>query len=361
MARGAQYAITDDGLNIAYVTVGPATGGEGDPLVWIPHHFVSHVELEWDFPQCHIYRALSERCMVVRFDCRGLGLSDRDGVGDVSLEARLGDFDAVVAKLSLERFALAGAQGGGNLAVAYAARHPERVSRLVLLNWTPNFNVDSDRSRMASLRELLQRDWEVFTENIGGATFGYNSPYAQGYGRLVRASITQEMALRYGAELLAEDCTPLLPAIQAETLVLHSEKSAYASPGWARRASAGIPNCRLREFEGEISDHIDRMVTAIEDFLGLEAASRAQPSGEGAAQLPGDRPGPRAHGGAQLLTARELDVLLLVVRGRSNKEIADELVLSPRTVERHLENLYRKTGTHNRAEAAAYAVANGLA
>ncbi|MGH2610962.1 MAG: alpha/beta fold hydrolase, partial [Tepidiformaceae bacterium] len=246
MAQGARYAITDDGLNIAYVT-----RGEGDPLVWIPHHFVSHVELEWEFPQCHVYRELSERCMVVRFDCRGLGLSDRDGVRDVSLDARLGDLQAVATKLGLERFALAGAQGGGNLAVAYAARHPERVSRLVLLNWTPNFSADSDRSRMASLRELLQRDWEVFTENIGGATFGYNTSYAEGYGRLVRASLTQEMALRYGTELMAEDCTPLLPAIEAETLVLHSEKSAYASPAWSRRASAAIANSRLREFEGE--------------------------------------------------------------------------------------------------------------
>jgi DNA-binding CsgD family transcriptional regulator len=349
MSRGAQYATNADGLLIAYMTV-----GEGDPLVWIPHHFVSNVELEWDFPQCHVYRELSRRCMVVRFDCRGLGLSQRDGVEDVSLEARLVDFDAVVAKLGLGRFALAGAQGGGNLAVAYAARHPDRVSRLVLLNWSPTFGDERDRARMASLRELLQRDWEVFTENIGGATFGFNSPYARGYGRLVRASISQEMALRYGSELLEEDCTPLLPLVQAETLVLRSEKSAYSAADAARRVSATIANSRLREFEGEITDHIDRMVSAIAGFLGLPDPDPTTPAEFRAAERAESAPS------ATPLTARELDVLVLVVKGRSNREIAEELVLSPRTVERHLENLYRKTHTRNRAEAAAYAVANGV-
>jgi DNA-binding CsgD family transcriptional regulator len=277
-------------------------------------------------------------------------------VDDVSLDARTRDHDAVVTKLGLERFALAGAQGGGNLAVAYAAGHAERISRLVLLNWTPNFDVDSDRSRMASLRELLQRDWEVFTENIGGATFGYNSPYAQGYGRLVRASITPEMALRYGTELVAEDCTPLLPAIQAETLMLRSEKSAYASPGWARRVSAAIANCRLREFEGEITDHMDRVVSAIATFLGL-AGEATPPAVDEAARVASSVERPP---GGTTLTPREMDVLLLLVQGKSNREIAQELVLSPRTVERHLENLYRKTTTRNRTEAAAYAVAAGL-
>ena len=342
MARGAQYAITNDGLHIAFVTV-----GSGPPLVWIPHHFASHVELEWDFPQCHIYRSLAERCTVVRFDCRGLGLSDRDGIRDISLAARINDLNAVVDKLGLEQFAIAGMQGGGNLAVAYAVEHPERVSRLALLNWTPNFDADSDRARMASLRELLLRDWELLTENVGGVSFGYNSPYAAGYGRLIRASLTQRMALRYGQALVGEDCTPWLGRIQAETLILHSEKSAYASPASVRRASAAIPNCRLRAFEGELTDHMDRVVDALSGFLVPGA-------GEASAKAATPEPG------APSLTARELDVLRLVARGRSNREIATELVLSPRTVERHLENLYRKTGNRTRAEAAAYAEARGL-
>jgi pimeloyl-ACP methyl ester carboxylesterase len=304
--------------------------------------------------------------MVVRFDCRGLGLSDRDRVRDVSLEARLRDVDAVVAKLGLERFALAGMQGGGNLAVAYAVRHPERVSRLVLLNWTPNFSVDSERSRIASLRELLVGDWEVFTENVGGVSYGYNSPYAEVRTPRPR-SITQKMAIRCGMELMAEDCT--------RCSLRSGRRRSYCIP---RRApmplrlgppSLGDPfrSCRLRGVRGRISDHSDRMVAAIAEFLGLADVSdlaRAPRTVKRRYRADGSRdPAPTegAHlPAARALTVRELDVLLLVVKGRSNRD-RGRLVLSPRTVERHLENLYRKTSTRNRAEAAAYAVANRLA
>ncbi|MGH7753033.1 MAG: alpha/beta fold hydrolase, partial [Gemmatimonadales bacterium] len=71
MARGAQYATTEDGVHIAYMTA-----GSGEALFWLPHHLASHVELEWEFPQRFIFALLSKRCQVVRLDCRGLGLSE---------------------------------------------------------------------------------------------------------------------------------------------------------------------------------------------------------------------------------------------------------------------------------------------
>ena len=351
MARGAQYATTEDGVRIAFVTA-----GSGEALFWLPHHLASHVELEWEFPQRFIYALLSRRCLVVRFDCRGLGLSDRD-VDDISLDARVRDLSAVAEKLGVERFALAGVQRGGNLAVTYATRYPERVTKLVLLNWSPNFKEESDRTRMEALGIMLERDWDMLTENVGGVSFGYNSPFAKGYGRLIRASISQQMALRYGRQLLDEDCHPLLPGIHAETLILHSERSSYASPMAARAASTEIPNARLREFEGDLPDHIERVIEAIGDFIAPQSETQA-PAPERAAPLAAAPPPPARH---PTLSTREVEVLQLLARGLSNRAIAETLVLSPRTVERHLENLYRKTGAHNRAEAAAYAVANGLA
>lgn len=348
MRRGAQYATTTDGVHIAYVTA-----GEGEPLFWLPHYLVSHVELEWQFPQGYTYGALAKGCRVIRFDCRGLGLSNRD-VDDVSLEARMRDLDAVAAKLGLERFALAGIQGGGNLAAMYAVRHPERVSKLVLQNWAPNFQSDSDATRMEALRVMIERDWDMFTENIGGVSFGYRSAVSRGYGQLVRSTLTQEMALRYGNELVREDCYPLLPQIECETLVLHSERSAYASASAARATSAAIPNSRLRSFQGDLPEHIDQVIAAILDFVAPVTSTPARWEAE--VQLPqADRPAPQG-----ILTSREVEVLLLLVQGLSNREIAKQLYLSPRTVERHLENLYRKTGTRNRAEASAYAVAQGF-
>ena len=345
MARGAQYAIAEDGIRIAFMTA-----GRGEPLFWCPHFLASHVELEWEFPQRFIFAFLSKRCQVIRFDGRGLGLSDRE-IDDISPEARMRDLAAVAQKLGHERFSIAGVQGGGNLAVAYAAAHPEQVNRLVLLNWAPNFREEADRARMHAMGVLMERDWDLLTENVGGVSFGFNSPFVAGYGRLVRASATQAMAIRYGHQILDEDCYPLLERVTCETLVLHSEKSAYASPGSARSASASIRGSRLRVFEGDLPDHIERVVAAIGEFVAPDVAVSTPVEPSPAAQPPAPR---------GLLTSREMEVLHGVVRGLSNREIAEELVLSPRTIERHLENLYRKTGTRNRAEAAAFAVGQDL-
>ncbi|MGH2607873.1 MAG: alpha/beta fold hydrolase [Tepidiformaceae bacterium] len=348
MARGAQYATAEDGVRIAFTTA-----GRGEPLFWCPHFLASHVELEWEFPQRFIYAFLSKRCQVIRFDGRGLGLSDRD-IDDISPEARMRDLTAVAEKLGHDRFSIVGVQGGGNLAAAYAVAHPERVNRLVFLNWAPNFREEASRERMQAMAIMLQRDWDMLTENVGSVSFGYNSPFAAGYGRLVRGSTTQAMALRYSHQLQDEDCHPLLEKIGCETLVLHSERSAYASPESARAAAAAIPHSRLRVFEGDLPDHIERVVATIAEFVapGVEVPAPAPREPQPVATVTAARPGG--------LTAREMEVLHLVVRGLSNREIAEALVLSPRTIERHLENLYRKTGTRNRAEASAYAVAQGL-
>lgn len=346
VARGAQYAVTDDGVRIAFVTA-----GTGEPLFWCPHFLASHVELEWEFPQRFIYAFLSKRCQVIRFDGRGLGLSDRD-VADLSPEARMRDLAAVAQKLGHDRFSIAGVQGGANLAVAYAAAHPDQVNRLVLLNCAPNLRDDPARQRMEAMGTLMAQDWDLLTENVGGVSFGFDSPFAAGYGRLVRASASQAMAIRYGNQLRDEDWSPLLPSIQCKALVLHSEKSSYSSAESARTAAAMIPDCRLREFEGDLPDHIERVVAAIAEFIARTTEPPVVQSPAPARPVAGSlRPE---------LTGREIDVLRLVVRGLSNRQIAEQLVLSPRTIERHLENLYRKTDTRNRAEAAALAVAQGL-
>jgi len=183
-----QFATTADGVRIAYTVT-----GEGPPLFWLPHFLASHVQLEWEFPQKFVYTRLAEQFTVVRFDCRGLGLSDRD-VEDISLEARMRDLEAVARKIEAARFAVVGIEGGGNLATAYAVAHPERVSHLVLINWSPRFRDEASGARLSALGLLVRQDWEMLAQNIGGVAFGYDAPAAAGYARLVRASVHQPMA-----------------------------------------------------------------------------------------------------------------------------------------------------------------------
>ncbi len=343
MPPRVQFATTGDGVRIAYTVT-----GSGLPLFWLPHFLASHVQLEWEFPQKFVYTRLSEHFTVVRFDCRGLGLSDRE-VEDISLEARMHDLDAVARRIGAERFALAGIEGGGNLAVSYALAHPERVSHLVLINWTPRFREEASGARMRALGLLLKQDWEMLAQNVGGVAFGYDTPIAAGYARLVRSSVNQTTAIRYGQLLEEEDFLPVLPQVTAETLVLHSEKNSYASEASVRTVAATIPNACFRTFEGALPAHIFQLLDAIVDFVPSGAAAPAP------ATTPASPPAERVP-----LTERELEILVLVAQGLSNREMAEQLVLSPRTIERHLENLYRKTGARNRAEATAYAFTRGL-
>ena len=165
-----QYAKTSDGVNIAF-----ATYGEGRPLVWSNDPVTSHVQREWHLPN---YRAgitaFAARGMLVRFDTRGAGLSDRD-VDDVSLEARVRDLESVVEHLQLKEFSLLGLETGGVPAIAYAANHPERVSHLVLLN------PGAHSSRHSAWRQLVVDDWEMYTENVAAGVFGFGSEGSKRY------------------------------------------------------------------------------------------------------------------------------------------------------------------------------------
>ncbi|MGE0601660.1 MAG: alpha/beta fold hydrolase [Dehalococcoidia bacterium] len=348
-APRVQFATTDDGVRIAYTAT-----GDGYPLLWLPHFLASHVQLEWDFPQRYVYSRLGERFRVVRFDCRGLGLSDRD-IDDISVETRMLDLKAVAERNGFERFALVGIEGGGNLAATFAAAYPNQVSHLVLINWTPRFSEENSIPRLNTLGALMRRDWEMFTENIGASSFGYDTPWAKGYARLVRSTVTQDMAIRYGDAFMQEDIVPALERVSCETIVLHSEQNFYASEKSARLAAASVPGASMVTFPKTLADHITELIDTVIDF--------ASPSVDARESTDDDAPAVLAETTSSVeinLTGREIDILKLLAKGLSNREMADDLVLSPRTVERHLENLYRKAGFRNRTEATAYAVSNGL-
>jgi len=122
-----QYAKTSDGVNIAYTVF-----GAGDPLVVAP--FIPGAAFQFEAriePWRQWEAALSRRRTIIRYDCRGSGLSDH-GVTDRSLGAMVGDLEAVADSLRLDRFALFGWFFSGPSAIAYAAKHPARVSHLIL-------------------------------------------------------------------------------------------------------------------------------------------------------------------------------------------------------------------------------------
>jgi DNA-binding NarL/FixJ family response regulator len=98
-----------------------------------------------------------------------------------------------------------------------------------------------------------------------------------------------------------------------------------------------------------------RAAAAGEALLGADVARRL--SSYVVAPLTGDGPSGRPF---PELTDRELEILDLIARGRSNGEISDALVLSPKTVRNHVSNVFAKLGARDRADAIVRAREAGL-
>ena len=257
-----RYAKTKDGVSIAFWTL-----GEGMPLVHIPSIPFSHVQLESHYSYQGLYEKIVTKRKLIRLDPRGFGMSDRD-VERFSLDTWLQDLEAVVGRLELETFALSALYHSGPLAIAYAARHPEQVSHLVVMDSAARIADTLATPQAQSLADMLVRDWEMFSENMGGIFFGWGREDAVRLGEFVRACVTPETARHAFAALARVDVTELLPRVTAPTLVIRHSGIKIVTQDMARGLVAGIPDARLLVIEGVYSLDWERVVSAIDEFLG---------------------------------------------------------------------------------------------
>lgn len=354
-----QYARTADGVAIAYWTL-----GAGPPLLYLAGGPWSHVEL-WQIPACrHWYERLADDHILVRYDLRGTGLSDRV-VSDYSLNALLLDVEAVVDHLGLTRFVLFGAADAGPVSIAYAARHPERVSRLILwCTWARASDIASPF--MEAWLSLIDRDWTLTTETCAHLSLGWSSgEVGRQAAQHLREAVTPAAARVQLGALLQFDTTTLLPQVRAPTLVFHRRDIAWFPPVIARDLVARLPDARLITLAGESTapylGDTDQIIRAIDEFLGEDDAAAATGQPHAVRTAPDLGPPPRpAASSPDTLTRREVEVLRRIAGGQTNQEIAEELTLSVRTVERHITNLYAKIDARGRADATAYALTHGL-
>lgn len=266
-----QYCRTSDGVSIAYWTL-----GEGWPVVNLPFSPGTHIQLEWedtDFRRW--YERMAQTQTVIRFDGRGMGLSDRD-VTDFSLDATMLDIEAVVDHLGLERFALAGIVFTGPVAIAYAAGHPERVSHLLLWStyWQP---AELQSPQFEALLPLADADWELFTETVAHAmAAGWgSSDQARRFANLLRQGVDKETFKAMREQALTQDVSDLLERVEAPTLVSHRRDAGWPSLDSAKSLAARIPNARLSLLEGaSLLPFVGDMEAAArlsEDLLGIES------------------------------------------------------------------------------------------
>jgi class 3 adenylate cyclase/pimeloyl-ACP methyl ester carboxylesterase len=258
MELNMRYTVTADGVRIAF-----ATAGAGLPVIRAPYSVFAHCQLEWR--QSDFFERLARHRMIIPFDTRGAGLSDRDAE-DYSLEARKLDIDAVVSALGLSRFALHGIGSSGPVVISYAVEHPERVSHLILDDAFVNGQSYLNTPQTSALAQLAG-DWEVLTENIAFTSMGYGGEDARRHAAYLRSCTTPEAFRRWTAAQTDVDVTDLLPQVQAPTLIMQHSATRYVGQEEGREMATRIPNSRLVVLDGKQGD-VEGVLTAIDDFLG---------------------------------------------------------------------------------------------
>ena len=267
-----QYAQTKDGVSIAYWTL-----GEGAPFVMIPVLPFSHVQLEWKMPAyARWYQHHARERQLVRYDPRGVGLSQRD-VSDFSIEAQLQDLSAVVDRLDLPPFALwAYGRNAGPIGVTFAARFPERVTRLILFSPTLSVTPLSEVSVLESMRE---EDWGLYLKTASHVVMGWpRGDLARELGTIMAESVTPKTAAAVADALKDLDITLLLSKVLAPTLVI-ARRQAPVPLDIVTSVAARLPNARLVVLEGDSMAFVDdpEVVTAIDEFLSEGQGAAAKP------------------------------------------------------------------------------------
>jgi class 3 adenylate cyclase/pimeloyl-ACP methyl ester carboxylesterase len=244
-----------DGVQLAYARI-----GQGYPLVKTGH-WMTHIESDFDSMVWRpYYREMSRDNTFIRYDARGNGLSDRD-VPDVCFEDFISDLETVVDAAGVDRFALHGLSQGCAVSIAYAVRHPERVSHLILLGgypvgWKKRARTAAEKEAGDAMLTLVRLGWgqenpafrQMFTSQfIPGAT----KEQADWFNENQRICCSPADAAR---NLIANgdaDVMSLLPQVRVPTLVMHARHDARVPFELGRRLAAGIPGARFVPLESQ--------------------------------------------------------------------------------------------------------------
>ncbi len=221
--------------------------------------------------------ALSRDFTVVLYDSRDGGSSQRD-VPDVSLEGHVRDLEAVADKLKLQSFNIFGFYHTSLAAIIYAARHPERVRKMVL--WHSYARAaDRDSAQITAVRSLRETSWEVYLETLARTSFGWSNESASIWARLVRDALTPEAAGRMLEAQGHFDVSDCLALVSCPTLLLYRKDARRYSPGWGLALASQIPGAQLQLLPGEEMIYSagdgDAVLRILREFFGEEGAPKA--------------------------------------------------------------------------------------
>lgn len=339
-----------------------ASVGEGPPLL-LGGWWMSHLEHDWRDPGFRrLAETLGRHRTVIRYDRPGTGLSGDDGDPPGTLEGELAVLAGVMDALAIERAELYAASSGGPVACALAAERPAAVERLVLYG---SYARGADIAPVAareSLIGIVREHWGLGSRVLADVFM----PTADGVERAAfaqhqREVATPELAAHSLQSVYAFDVSHRLGGIPCPTTVIHRRGDTAIPSRLGTELAASIPGAELRMLEG--TEHFPWRGDAAEVAHAiLGALGVADPDVSALAELatPEEPAAASAETTESDLSERELEVLRLIAIGHSDREIAEELVLSPHTVHRHVANIRNKLRLPSRAAAAAHAARLGL-
>jgi pimeloyl-ACP methyl ester carboxylesterase len=253
------YVKTADGVNIAYYEM-----GRGVPYVYMGMPF-THLTAEWQ-ANAEMFTGIASMARLVRFDPRGFGISDRNAE-DLSLDAFTLDLEAVVERLELSSFILHGAVLSSWIAVNYAALHPERIIRLVLVEAAaraPAIVLEQAKAALAT-----GEDWRFVSETMLRFLQGWDRPQTSAQdAAFLREAVDLELVLRLFG-YFTWDVTDILPLVKTPTIVVNSKDNPWAGVEVGRELAAGLPNAQLAVVPGSNpGESRGEAARAVYSFLG---------------------------------------------------------------------------------------------
>lgn len=275
MEEGAiRYCTGPDGVRIAY-----SVSGSGPPHVMFYEPAASHAQLAWAHPVIGSFlQRLREENTLVLLDARGTGLSDR--VFPSAPGEWLRDLAIVVDRLGLESFALSGVQASCRTAIAFAARRPEKVRRLVLIDGYVRQRDVIATTQWRALAGSFAGDFELFTEALGYVVFGSGRAVSADHGGYLRACIGPDYYLQDYSRAERLDVGGLIDHVTAPTLIIHHKESRMFTSEMSRELAARIADARLVEVEGLWADDPEglaaRVVAFVNEAQGVPE-SRSEP------------------------------------------------------------------------------------
>jgi pimeloyl-ACP methyl ester carboxylesterase/DNA-binding CsgD family transcriptional regulator len=332
------------GRRVAY-----GVSGDGPALVAAPW-WVSHVELDWqDRRFRRFFEALGEGHRLVRYDRPGVGLSDRQtSTQDVTIETEVALLGAVLDELDCERVSLFGGSSGGCTAVAFAARFPERVERLLLYGTYANGSAIAPPEVREAVVGAVRSHWGLGSRMLADVFLGEEgSGERRRFARTQRGYCDAETAATLLEHVYRADVRAQLGEVRAPTVIVHRRADRAIPCELGREGAAGISGARLVSLGG--SAHFPWLG----DTISVAEALRTGLSAAVTDANPDEAP-------PVLLSPRELEVLSLVAEGITEREIAARLVVSPHTVHRHMANIRAKLARGSGAAAVAEATRLGL-